>query len=235
MELLLLVPPPMAIASFRTAVLTAVFALGSASLAAAAPINLSALLTGDPRPANPDGLEVLVSVLGDTSSNVTQWTVDLRMNDEHPNARLDEFGFNLLGSQSNYSFGNFNLPYTPVLGTLNGSGATTFLLTLDDPSGHRSDATNIRNLSFTVTKTSNFSLDDFLLAPVSCSNDSLLGCNQMGAHLQALANGASGVATGNYPAPPASVPEPGASLLIGTGLAIAGAFRRRRSQDSASS
>ena len=217
-------------ARIRVGLLAVVVSFCSVSNAAAIPISFTTLLTGDPRPDNPDGLEVLVSVLGDTSSQVTHWTVDLRMNAEHPNARLDEFGFNLLGAQSNYTFGGFNLPYTPTVGTLNGSGSTTFLLTLDDPSGHSSDATNITNLSFTVTKTSNFTFDDFLLAPVSCSSDTLLGCNQLGAHLQALGGGASGVATGNYPvAPPAAVPEPGAALLIGMGVAIAGAFRRRAS------
>jgi hypothetical protein len=149
------------------------------------------------------------------------------MNAEHPNARLDEFGFNLLGLASQYTFGNFSLPYTPISGSLNGSGGTTFLLTLDDPSGNSRDATNLTSLSFTVTKTSNFSLDDFLLAPVSCSNDTLLGCNQLGAHLVALDGGASGVATGDFP-PPASVPEPTTVSLVGAGLVFAVAWQRRR-------
>jgi hypothetical protein len=201
---------------------------GSASIASATPINLTVTLTGDPRPANPDGLEVVVSIVGDTTTNVTYWTVDLTMNTEHPNARLDEFGFNLLGLSSQYTFGNFSLPYTPVAGTLNGSGGTTFLLTLNDPSGNSSDATNLTSLSFTVTKTSNFTMNDFLLAPVSCSNDTLLGCNQLGAHLVALAGGASGVATGNYTPPSASVPEPTAIAFLGAGLLFAAAWQRRR-------
>ena len=204
----------------------------SPSAAFAVPFNFTATLTGDPRPANPDDLEVIVSVLGDTTSTVTYWTVDLNMTAEHPDARLDQFGFNLLGARSNYTFGSFNLPYTPTTGSLNGSGGTTFLLTLDDPSGHRSDATNIRTLSFTVTKNSTFSMDDFLLAPVSCSNDTLLGCNQLGAHLQALAGGASGVAVGDYPTPPppppppAPVPEPASLVLVAAG-ALLGASRFR--------
>jgi hypothetical protein len=214
--------------AFRLNVLVIAVLVCSASLASATPISLNVALTGDPRPNNPDGLEVLVSILGDTTSSVTYWTVDLTMNAEHPNARLDEFGFNLLGLRTNYTFGNFNLPYTPVSGNLNGSGGTTFLLTLDDPNGNRYDATNLTSLSFTVTKTSNFTLNDFLLAPVSCSNDALLGCTQLGAHLQALAGGASGVATGNYAPPSASVPEPSAIAFVGAGILFAVAWQRRR-------
>ena len=215
-------------ASWRVGVLAIVALVCGPSLAAATPISLTLTLTGDPRPQNPDGLEVVVSILGDTTSSVTHWTVDLTMNAEHPNARLDEFGFNLLGVRSNYTFGGFNLPYTPSAGNLNGSGGTTFLLTLDDPNGNRYDANNLTSLSFTVTKTSNFTMNDFLLAPVSCSNDTLLGCNQLGAHLQALAGGASGVATGNFETPSASVPEPSAVAFLGAGILFAVAWQRRR-------
>jgi hypothetical protein len=214
--------------SFRVCVLAIVALFCGGSIASATPINLTVVLTGDPRPANPDGLEVVVTVTGDTTSSVTYWTVDLTMNTEYPSARLDEFGFNLLGLASQYQFGDFSLPYTPVGGNLNGSGGTTFLLTLDDPSGNSRDATNLTSLSFTVTKTSNFTLNDFLLAPVSCSNDTFLGCNQLGAHLVALAGGASGVATGNYTPPSASVPEPSAMAFIGAGLLFAAAWQRRR-------
>ena len=200
--------------------------MGFASTAAATPFTLQVTLTGDPRPENPDGLEVVVTIVGDTESNETIWTVDLTMNADHPNARLDEFGFNLVGPSSQYSFGDFSLPYTPTSGTLNGSGATTFLLTLDDPSGNRYDATNLTSLSFTVTKTSDFTLNDFLLAEPSCSNNTFLGCNQLGAHLVALAGGASGVAVGNYP--PTGVPEPSTMAFVGAGLLVAAARQRRR-------
>jgi hypothetical protein len=209
----------------------ALFALAMASQPVlAAPITLQTTLLGDPRLNNPDDLRVIVSVLGDTSSNVSYWTVDLDMAAAHPNARLDEFGFNLLGPSSFYQFSHFNLPYTPTGGTLNGSGGATFMLTLDDPSGNKYDATNVKSLIFQVTKTSNFALDDFLLAPTSCSSDSLLGCNQLGVHLQALNGGeGSGVALGNYPQPtPAPVPEPGSLLLLGIGAAGAAIARRRQ-------
>jgi hypothetical protein len=209
------------------------FFLLNATSGYASPINITTTLTGDPRPGSPDDLNVLVSIVGDTLSNVTKWTVDLNMSSVYPGARLDEFGFNLVGSRSLYSFSNFNLPYTPVSGSLNGSGNTTFMLTLDDPAGNKNDATNIYSLSFTLTKTSNFLLSDFLNAPVSCSNDTLLGCNQMAAHLQAVGYNSndSGVAVGGY-GQVNQVPEPGTMLLLGSGALGAMAARRRQKAKS---
>jgi hypothetical protein len=206
-------------------------AVGLPTICQAAPFTLSTVLLGDPRPDNPDDLRVLVTVTGDTLSNVTYWTVDLDMASTHPDARLDEFGFNLVGAASNYRFSNLNLPYTPIGGTLNGSGNTSFLLTLNDPNGNARDADNITNLRFRLTDLSgNFSLNDFLSAPLSCSNDSLLGCNQLGAHVQSLTRGASGVAVGDYPT--TSVPEPGTLLLMTAGLGLALVRKRRSAVDA---
>jgi hypothetical protein len=201
--------------------------LAGAVPAQAAPFTLDAVLTGDPRPDSPDGLSVLVNILVD--GNVATFTVDLDMAEEHPKARLDEFGFNLLAPSSQYSMGNFSLPYTPIWNNLNGSGGAQFLLTLNDPNGNKSDATNITSLSFTVTKTSAFTLADFTDAPLSCSSNSLLGCNQLAVHLQALgADGEdSGVATGNYPGV-TPVPEPGTLTLLGFSAVAAALARRRR-------
>ena len=215
---------------FRCSLAALAFVLGTAATAGAAPILISTTLTGDPRPNNPDNLRVNVSVTGDTTWNYTLWNIDLDMQAFHPNARLDEFGFNLRGLASDYSFVFTNLPYVQTTGTLNGSGSTTFLLTLDDPNGNQNDATNITSLQFRVERTTGtFSLDDFRLAPTSCSSDALLGCNQLGAHLQALNGGeGSGVATGNYDVPPVnSVPEPGSLLLLACGLAVGVRFRRQ--------
>ena len=197
--------------------------------ASASPITISTWLTGDPRPDSPDNLRVLVRITGDTDSNVTQWNVDLDMHRDHPWATLDEFGFNLVGPSSLYSFSNFSLPYTPTSGSLNGSGNADFLLTLNDPSGSENDANNVFSLSFTLTKTSNFTLSDFTNAPVSCSNSALLGCNQLGVHLQSLEGDDGGVAVGNYPMTSATpVPEPASMVLLGSGAVAAALSRRRR-------
>ena len=69
-------------------------ALLSAVPVSADPISFTTLLSGDPRLENPDGLKVQVTI-DQVTSDTTRWTVDLIMDAIYPNARLDEFGFNL--------------------------------------------------------------------------------------------------------------------------------------------
>ena len=205
----------------------------NAAAVSADPISFTTLLTGDPRPEAPDGLKVRVSVntLAD-NDHVTLWTVDLDMDDVHPLARLDQFALNLFIADSPYSFGDSSLPYETGSGTLHGSGGANFMMILNDPKGNANDATNATSLIFRLTKPASFTMDDFVLAPTSCSNNALLGCNQLGAHLVGLGvNGeGSGVAVGNYAATP--VPEPATLVLLGSG-AVAMALSRRRRKPAA--
>jgi hypothetical protein len=208
---------------------------GFAPPAQAEPLYLSATLSGDGRLANPDGLSVLVTITGDTTSNVSSWVIDLGMNDAHPAAAVHEFYFNLLGSSTDYAISNvlpvtWNLADTDVKHA-KGSGNADFMFALQGPNN---TFTNDVSLSFDVVKqTGLFTLDDFLLAGDGCSRDAALGCGQMGAHIGSLNSASresdSGFALGDYARTGvAQVPEPGLMALMALGAAGFIARRRRR-------
>ena len=208
------------------------FALLTPALASADPISLTTFLSGDPRLENPDGLEVQVTI-EQIASDTTRWTVDLIMDALYPNARLDEFGFNLFVDPSvKYTVSDISPVYTAAtedkLAGYGGGKTATFFFTLDDPTGNANDATNLTSLSFLVTKSTAFTLNDFFSAPETCAG-TLLGCNQLAAHIVGLSEGVSGVAAGDYgdPRDPTPVPEPSSLILLGSG-ALAAAFGRRR-------
>lgn len=219
------------------AALAAALAL-TAAAAQAVPINLSASLTGDARLSTTyQDLLINVTITGDTTSNVASWTVDIA-SPAHPDAKLDEFYFSMAGSAGDYSFSGFNPTgwdiNTPADVQGGGNFNPTFMFEALDPQGppNAADVTNAQNLTFTMTKGSgNFTVADFLSGAAVCSTDTLVGCGQLGAHLQALQRGESGFLIGNYRDNNQTtlvVSEPHGLALAGLALLAAAMGRRSR-------
>lgn len=215
-----------------------VMAVALPTTAGALPI--TATLTGDPRLDNPDNLIINVTITS-IDSNSVQWVVDIA-SPLHPNAKLDEFYFNIAGAAGDFTFDGFSPAgwniTTPA--STAGGGNISFLFEALDPAGppNADDVTNSVNLVFNMHYSGGNITDAlFLDSSTSCSTDQVLGCGQLGAHLQSLTVPAgadmsdSGFLLGNYSGdrPPTRIPEPGSIALAGLALiALASASRRRR-------
>lgn len=204
--------------------------------ASAEPFTITAALTGDVRVDNPDYLFVNVTVKGDTTSNVTYWTVQLD-SPQQPGMTLAAFGFNLLGgafadytfsavSPTPWSFENRN--------GIPGGGGADFLAEAKDPPGAKNDVRAGTPLLFTLTYNRGpFSEAMFLGAPLSTGTAIPNPGAQVGAYLMSLNSSgcagrcqSTGFASGNYAVQPrATVPEPGSLALVGLGSTL---FIRRR-------
>jgi PEP-CTERM motif len=216
----------------------------------AAPISVTGLLTGDPRTANPDNLVIKVTITSDTAQNYADWVVDID-SPLHPNAKLDEFYFSMSGAASDYSFSNYSpvgwLIETPASVQGGGNFNPTFMFQSSDPAGqpNAAEVTNAVNFTFRMTKASgNFLASDFLTAPSICSSEVILGCGQLGAHLQSLTipQGSTSITTdsgfllGSYTSGGGgggggggNAPEPGSMALVGLALLALGVARKRAS------
>jgi PEP-CTERM motif len=231
------------ISKLVVAAAVAVVGLAGASQAEAVPFTITSVLTGDARPGNPDNLFVNVTITGDTTSNQTQWLVDLNM-PSHPSARLGVFAFNVDTEWYQYlTFSNFSPSSWSMTSGNNvpGSGGADFRFETNDPAGSSNNVTNSQSLSFNATLNSLFggtqtwNPDNFFGAALSTGGGIPDPGAQLGAHIQSLSTAGcsgcsdSGFASGNYGGPPTtSVPEPTTLLLVGLGVVGAGLRRARR-------
>lgn len=206
--------------------------------AEAVPFVLTTDLTGDARLENPDNLIVHVTVLGDTTSNLTQWTIDLD-SPLHPDLRLGGFFFNLANpADTSVTFSNFSLSAWSIASTTQnaqGSGGAVFEFRALDRPGSANNVTNNVSLTFTAQLNGGLWDPDYLiLAPLSRGGGIPDPGAQLGAHLQSAiapcSTGCtdSGFASGNFGnPPPVSVPEP-TTTALGLGVVGLTASRRRR-------
>ena len=216
--------------------LVALLLVGLPSKVEAVPFTITSTLTGDIRPQNPDNLIVNVTITGDTTSNTTQWVIDIN-SPLHPSVNLGAFFFNLAVDPTLLSFSNFSPSAWSIeieSNNASGSGGARFQFEAQDPPQSSNNVTNSMNLTFSATVASgNWTTAMFLNAGLSDGDAISDPGAQMGAHLRSLSTAGcatcttdSGFVAGNYSV--TSVPEPTSLMLVGLGLAAAAATRRSR-------
>lgn len=229
---------------YKQLLLTAIvfFALISYASAVFVPFSIDAQLTGDPRDENPDGMvvDVTVDVLSEYEAN---WTVDLSANSStgHSDIKLDEFYFNFASPGGTITFDNFDPTSWTIITPAStvGGGNISFLFEANDPAGPPSTEVNVSQ-ALTFDMNTSFSLIDdyFFDAAENCSTDDVLGCGQLGAHVQSLAligdpdpSTDSGFVLGGFEGggqDQGVIPEPSTFILLGAGLIGLVAYRRKK-------
>ncbi len=218
---------------------TVFFAMVSYASAVFVPFTIESQLTGDPRVGNPDGMIVDVTIVVN-SANTANWTVDLSANStDHPNIKLGEFYFNFASPGGSITFDNFDPSSWEVKSPADtvGGGGIEFLFEASDPPGQPKIDVNVSQ-ALTFNMNTSFTLmEDYFLdaSDQSCSNDEVLGCGQLGAHVQSLVAGDgesdSGFVLGYYDGtgtPDEVIPEPSTLILLGVGLVGLAAYRRKK-------
>jgi hypothetical protein len=208
----------------------------AAQPAQAVPFLVTTDLTGDFRLENPDNLVVHVTVSGDTTSNLTQWTIDLD-SPLHPDLHLHGFFFNLANpAGTSLTFLNFGPAAWSIAASSSGapgSGGARFQFEGLDPPGRGNNVTNLTSLTFTAMLNGGLWDPSMLTtAPLSTGGGIPDPGAQMGAHLRSAVapcdSGCSdsGFVSGGFT--PSTVPEPTTLVLTGLGFLGAAAIARRR-------
>ena len=211
---------------------------------------VSTTLYGDPRPGNPDGIELSVEgVQRGANENIFDFTVDWTgpMTAIHPDAKLLEFYFNVNPTDAGqWSITDVTAGYNVVTpaSVQGGGNPIGFLFELDQQPPNSSGIP----LNFALTYAGGeITSENFELAPDWESNDPSLTEGQLGAHIGALAVNQitcpqggcsdSGFAVGDWGTgggggggggDPTPIAEPGSLALLGMGLAGLVISRRRK-------
>jgi hypothetical protein len=99
--------------SHRILAAAALLGAGISWVGVAGAFVIESTLTGDPRPENPDGIVVNVTIevgteSGQTDDSTAKWTIDIESDPPHSNIRMDSFYFNLAAPYSDFDFFDYD-------------------------------------------------------------------------------------------------------------------------------